>query len=96
MLLKIQFMFRLWGKIIKDSRIAASLTVERPEEDTRTHKIFASLEVLCREWDLGSPIWLDSNIKEFKRRSGTRFYQENFIEQTDFDYLEIQILEEDY
>jgi len=89
-------MFRLWGKLVKDSRIVKSMTVERPEEDTRTHKIFAAVEQLCREWDLMNPIWLDSNISDFKKRAATRFYGESFIEQTDFDYMEIQVLEEDY
>ena len=81
-------MFRLWGKIIKD------MTVSNDTEDTRTHKIFQALEAICYAWDLSRPIWLDSTIAEFKRHSKARFYQDNFIESIDFDYLEIQILEE--
>jgi hypothetical protein len=87
-------MFRLWGKQIRDNRIVKSLTIERPEEDTRTHKVFHSLEELCRQWDLGNPIWLDSNISDFKKHSKTRFYSDNFIEEIDFDYLEIHVIEE--
>ena len=87
-------MFRLWGKLVKNSRIQKSLTIERPEDDTRTHKIFAAIDEMCREWDLMNPIWLDSAIKDFKRRSSARFYQESFIEEIDFDYMEIQVLEE--
>ena len=33
--------------------------------------------------------------RDFKKHSKTRFYQDNFIEQIDFDYLEIQVIEED-
>ena len=87
-------MFRLWGKLVKDSRIIKSETVERPEDDTRTHKVFNALEELCKKWDLGIPIWLKSNINDFKRTSKARFYQESFIEEIDFDFMEIQILEE--
>ena len=87
-------MFRIWGKLVKDSRILKSITIERPEEDTRTHKVFASVEEMCREWDLMNPIWLESSIRDFQRRSSARFYQESFIEEIDFDYMEIQILEE--
>ena len=36
----------------------------------------------------------DATIKEFKRHSKARFYQDSFIEEIDFDYLEIQILDE--
>ena len=88
-------MFRLWGKLIKDSRIIKSETIGRPEEDTRTHKIFAALQDLCRLWDLGSPIWLDATVSEFKRHKKARFYADNFIEEIEFDYLEIQVIEED-
>lgn len=87
-------MFRLWGKIIKDNHLIKDMTVSNDTEDTRTHKIFQALEAICYAWDLSRPIWLDSTIAEFKRHSKARFYQDNFIETIDFDYLEIQILEE--
>ena len=87
-------MFRLWGKLVKDSRIIKSETIERPEEDTRTHKVFNALEELCKKWDLGNPIWLKSNINDFKKTRKARFYQESFIEEIDFDCMEIQIVEE--
>ena len=66
----------------------------RRGDDTRTHKVFHTLDELCREFDLGRPIWLERNIREFQRHSKTRFHQDSFIEEIDFDYLEIQILEE--
>ena len=44
--------------------------------------------------DLEKPIWLDSNIREFQRHDRTRFSQDSFIEHIDFDFLEIQIIEE--
>ena len=87
-------MFRMWGKIWKDNHLIKDMTVSNDTEDTRTHKIFQALEAICYAWDLSRPIWLDSTIAEFKRHSKARFYQDNFIESIDFDYLEIQILEE--
>lgn len=63
--------------------------------DTRTHKIFRALEEVCYQFDLARPIWLDKNILDFKRISKTRFTRDNFIETIGFDYLEIQIIEED-
>lgn len=84
----------MWGKLVKDSKIIKSETIARPEDDTRTHKIFNSLEELCKIWDLSSPIWLESNINEFKKLGKTRFYKDGFIDETDFDFMEIQILEE--
>ena len=64
-------------------------------DDTRTHKIFRALDEICYDFDLSKPIWLDSTVTEFKRHSKTRFYQDNFVDSIDFDYLEIQVIEED-
>lgn len=88
-------MFRIWFKLWKDGRIIKDMTITRPEKDTRTHKIFSSLEECCRSFDLEQPLWLDSNIKEFKLHSRTRFNQDSFIESLDFDYMEMQMLDED-
>ena len=88
-------MFRIWIREYKDTHIPKDKTIEDNSDDTRTHKIFRALETACSEFDLATPLWLESNVKEFKRRGRTRFYQDSFIETIDFDYLEVQILEED-
>lgn len=88
-------MFRLWGKIWKDNHMIQDTVICDGTEDTRTHKVFRALEQICYEFDLGNPIWLDSTITSFKRCSKTRFHQDNFMEHIDFDYLEIQVIEED-
>ena len=64
-------------------------------DDTRTHKIFNAIDQACYEFDLGKPMWLDSTIAEFKRHAKARFYQDNFVEEIPFDYLEIHVIEED-
>lgn len=87
-------MFRLWGKLWKDNRMLQDTVYEEDSTDTRTHKIFRGLDEICREFDLSRPIWLDKTIGEFQRHSKARFYQDSFIEEVPFDYLEIQVLEE--
>jgi hypothetical protein len=32
---------------------------------------------------------------EFQKRSKTRFHKDNFVDEVDFDYLEIHVLDED-
>lgn len=88
-------MFRLWAKLFKDNRMLRDTCIEDAGTDTRTHKIFHALDEICYEFDLGKPIWLDKTIAEFKRHDKARFTQDNFIETIDFDYLEIQVIEED-
>ena len=70
-------MFRLWGKIWKDNHLIKDTVICNDTEDTRTHKIFHALDSICYEFDLSKPIWLDSNIEEFKKRDKTRFHQDS-------------------
>ena len=88
-------MFRLWAKAFQDNHLLRDTVICDESNDTRTHKIFHALDEVCYQFDLGKPIWLESTIQEFKRHSKTRFYQDNFIEHIEFDYLEIQVIEED-
>lgn len=88
-------MFRLWAKLFKSNHMLRDTVIIDESTDTRTHKVFHALDEVCSRFDLGKPIWLDVNIKEFKRHAKTHFTQDSFIEQVDFDYLEIQIIEED-
>ena len=87
-------MFRSWGKIFKDNRMVRDTVICIEEEDTRTHKIFRALDEICYEFDLSKPIWLNHTISEFQRHDKARFYQDNFVDSIDFDYLEIHIIEE--
>ncbi|MCR4990894.1 MAG: hypothetical protein K6A38_08535 [Lachnospiraceae bacterium] len=88
-------MFRLWAREFKDNRMIKDITVCDDSDDTRTHKIFNALNKVCVEFDLSAPIWLEQNIKDFKRTSKCRFTNDSFIDSIDFDHLEIQIIEED-
>ena len=88
-------MFRMWGKLIKDNHLLKDITACRSDySQSRTQMVFDCLDEICYEFDLSKPIWLDHNIDEFKRHDKTRFYQDNFVDSIDFDYLEIQIIEE--
>ena len=85
---------RIWFKMIKDNHLLRDLTVEDDSAETRTHKIFQALEEACYAFDLGKPIRLDANVQEFKRHAKTRFRQDSFVEQIEFDFLEMQVIEE--
>lgn len=89
-------MFRLWGKIFKDNHMLKDTTICIDDSSlNRTKKVFRALDDICYEFDLGKPIWLDKTIKDFQLHDKTRFHSDNFIESIDFDYLEIQVIEED-
>lgn len=86
---------RIWGKLFKENRMIGDTVVEDNTIDTRTHKVFRALDEICYVFDLGKPMWLDATVAEFKRHDKARFYQDNFIEEIPFDYLEIHVIEED-
>lgn len=62
---------------------------------SRTKKVFESLDKICRSFDLGTPIWLNKTVADFRKHSKVRFSQDNFIEHIEFDFLEIEVIEED-
>ncbi len=68
--------------------------VEDVSDDTRTHKVLRLLQEVAIAFDLEKPIWLESNIRDFKRHAKTEFRRDSFIEEIDFDYLEIRVIEE--
>lgn len=88
-------MFRLWAKTFKDNHMLLDTVVEDASADTRTHKVFHALDEVCYQFDLSKPIWMDVTVEDFRRHSKARFYQDSFIDSIDFDFLEIQIIEED-
>ena len=86
---------RIWCKLFKKNRMLRDTVIRDDTKDTRTHKVFHALDQICQEFDLSQPLWLDTNIREFQRHAKVRFYQDSFIDQIDFDYLELQVIEED-
>lgn len=86
---------RIWARQFKDTHMLKDYLVVDESNETRTHKVFKALEKVCQEMDLAQPVWLDRNVKDFKRAGKVRFFKDSFIEEIPFDYLEFQIIEED-
>ena len=62
-------MFRLWGKTFLHNRMTNDIVVCNDSEESRTSKIFQAVTEICQTFDLSEPIWLDINIRDFKRHS---------------------------
>lgn len=85
----------MWGKLVKDNRLLNDTTISVGDYSlSRTQMVFQALDEMCCFFDLGKPIWLDANIRDFQLHAKTRFKQDNFIEHIEFDFLEIQVIEE--
>lgn len=88
-------MFRMWAKLFKDTHLIKDTVIASDKVDTRTHKVFDAIDDICQEFNIGHPIWLDKNVKDFQQFAKVRFDQDSFIEEIDFDYLELHMIEED-
>ncbi|MDF2871657.1 MAG: hypothetical protein K0R05_3232 [Anaerocolumna sp.] len=89
-------MFRLWAKIFKDNRMLSDVVIINEDPAlNRTKKVFAAVDEICLKFDLSKPLWLDNTIADFKKHDKVRFYQDNFIDHIEFDFLEIHVIEED-
>lgn len=86
---------KFWARTFKENHMKEDRVVTIDGDDTRTHKVFAAIDKISYDLDISRPIWLDSNISDFKKYSKVRFYKDSFIEDISFDYLEFMVLEED-
>ena len=74
---------RIWFKMFENTHLLKDMTVTNETDE------------VCYAFDLGKPIWLDKNVNEFKRHAKTRFTKDNFVEEIEFDFLEMEVIEED-
>lgn len=82
-------MARLWLKIMKDHRIDAQMTapcVWGEEKEV--------LVDLCKEADLPCPMWLTKHETQYNQFRRTRFTSENFVEEINFDSMDIEYLDD--
>ena len=86
---------RIWFKVFQNNHLIMDTTIENLSDDSRTHKVLNALEECCCIFNLSRPIWLESTIKDFQRHARARFTPDAFVEEVDFDYLEIHVIEED-
>ncbi|MCM1204147.1 MAG: hypothetical protein NC300_08375 [Bacteroidales bacterium] len=82
---------------MKENRLLRDMVVDIGDSSlSRTKKVYKALDELCYAFDLAKPIWLDTNIDDFKRHARTKFTTDSFIEDIEFDYLDFQVIEEDF
>ncbi len=89
-------MFRLWGKVYKDDSIIKDTVVGMDDQNLSTDTLtYSCMDKLCDIFDIQHPMWLKDNHKEYPVYRRTVFKQDHFIEEIDFDHLEIEIIEDE-
>lgn len=89
-------MYKLWAKKIKKHKIIASLNVRTKDNDDIPlyEKRDKCVNEICKRFDISVPIWLDKHKKEFAEFKTVTFYAEDFIDEIDFDKLEIELVDD--
>ena len=82
-------MSRLWLKVMKDHKIDSQMTAPclwGQEKEV--------LVELCKEADLPCPMWLSKHEMQYEQFRRTRFTGENFVEEINFDTMDIEYLDD--
>ena len=82
-------MARLWLKIIRGHRISEQLAETCTVGNERE-----TLTEMCKQLDLPTPIWLNKHVNEYESFRRTSFTAGHFIEEIDFERMEIEFLDD--
>lgn len=77
----------LWARVIKSNRI-----IKQDTEPCDHDGVTEALHAICYRLDLGRPLWLEKNERDWQAFSQTRFQKDQFMEHVSFDRLEIEFI----
>lgn len=87
-------MYKLWAKKIKHNKIISSITVKNNEDISFSEKRDKCIKEICQKFDLSVPLWLEKHRIEFSEFKYITFYEDDFIDDIDFDKLEIELIDD--
>jgi len=87
-------MYKLWARKIKTNKIISSFVVKNKEEISLEEKKVKCLKEICQKLDISVPIWLKKHEFEFSQFKYVIFTSQDFIDEIDFDKLEIELLDD--
>lgn len=88
-------MYKLWAKKITKNHITDSIVVKNNEDIATSEKRDKCLKDICQKLDLSVPIWLKKHNEEFSQFKYVTFYPQDFIDDVDFDKLEIELIDDE-
>lgn len=87
-------MYKLWAREIKKNHIINSIVVKNKEDLSSSEKRDKCLKEICRKLDVSVPVWLKKHDLEFSQFKYVTFYPQDFIDEVDFDKLEVELLDD--
>lgn len=88
-------MYKLWAKKFTKNHLTDSIVVKSNENITTSEKKDKCLKEICQKLDLSVPVWLKKHTLEFSEFKYVTFYPHDFIDEVDFDKLEIELIDDD-
>jgi hypothetical protein len=87
-------MYKLWAKKIHKGQIINSVVVTNKEDISLTEKRDKCMKELCQKLDISVPCWLKKHDLEFSQFKYVTFYPQDFIDDVDFDKLEVELIDD--
>lgn len=87
-------MYKMWGKKIKNHKIKESVDVSNGNNISQAERRDKCIGEICRLFDLSVPVWLEKHNREFEEYGHVTFYPGDFIDDIDFDKLEIELVDD--
>ena len=88
-------MYKLWAKKISKDHIINSIVVKNKEDISMLEKRDKCLKEICLKLDISVPSWLKKHDLEFSQFKYVTFYPQDFIDEVDFDKLEVELIDDD-
>lgn len=88
-------MYKLWAKKISKNHIDNSIVVKNKENTSLLEKRDKCLKEICQKLDISVPVWLKKHEQEFSQFKYVTFYPQDFIDEVDFDKLEVELIDDD-
>lgn len=82
-------MARIWIRVIKHHRIASQATFPCTWDSVEDE-----FNEAVRTMDIARPLWLTKHDNEMENFRRTAFTAEHFVEEIDFDRLEVEFLDD--
>lgn len=88
-------MFKVWGKVIKNNKIIESIDITDTSPGSQKDKFKKAIEKICYKLDLSTPLWLIQHDNEFRTFKRATFSSDDFVEDMEFDKLEVDLISTD-
>lgn len=84
---------KIWAKTVKDEKISRDILFEY-EHITNIDEFVSTMQAICEQLDIPTPIATYVNLRHFVMFNNTRFKPRDFVESVDFDLLDIEAVPE--